>query len=138
MKLLAIATALAAGASVLAIPAAEARPKLTGEQRLAKMLEGREAGTPVDCIPYLRTRSDVTVIDKTALVYRVGSTLYVNRPDNVDRLTNDDVLLTKTSASRLCSVDTVELYGLSIGRTWKGFLGLNDFVPYRKVKQAAR
>ena len=46
-----IAIALASTAALLAGPALSARERLTGEQELAKMLEGRVAGEPVSCIP---------------------------------------------------------------------------------------
>lgn len=135
MKKLAIAATFAAGTALLAVPAADARTKLTGEQKLAKMLEGREAGKPVRCIPYSQTQN-TTVIDKTAIVYRVGSTLYVNRPTNVDRLTDDDIMVTKLYTSQLCSTDTIQLRDRFAGHMWNGFLGLNEFVPYRKVVAA--
>ncbi|WP_404482597.1 hypothetical protein [Novosphingobium sp. BL-52-GroH] len=132
MKKLAIAATFAVGAALLAAPAVDARTKLTGEEKLAKMLEGREAGKPVNCIPYSQTQN-TTVIDKTAIVYRVGSTLYVNRPTNVDRLDDDDVMVTKLYTSQLCHLDTVQLHDRTAGFMWNGFVGLNDFVPYRKV-----
>lgn len=136
MKTLAIAATFAA-ASLLAIPVADARTRLNGEQQLAKLLEGREAGKPVNCIPYSQTRN-TTVIDKTAIVYRVGSTLYVNRPTNVDRLDDDDIMVTKLYSSQLCRLDTVQLHDRYAGNMWSGFVGLQDFVPYRKVATAAQ
>jgi hypothetical protein len=136
MKKLAIAVTLAVGTALLAAPAVDARTKLTGEEKLAKMLEGREAGKPVNCIPYSQTQN-ATVIDKTAIVYRVGSTLYVNRPTNADRLDDDDVMVTKLSTSQLCNLDTVQLHDRNAGFMWNGFVGLKDFVPYRKVKVAS-
>ncbi|HUD31138.1 MAG TPA: hypothetical protein VMQ93_19910 [Novosphingobium sp.] len=135
MNKLAIAATFAVGTALLSMPAADARTKLTGEQRLAKMLEGREAGEPVSCIPYSQTQ-DATVIDKTAIVYRVGATLYVNRPSNVDRLTDDDILVTKLYGSQLCNNDTIQLRDRNVGGMWNGFLGLGEFVPYKKVKTA--
>jgi len=134
MKTLAIAATIAA-AAVLAMPAADARTKLTGEQQLAKMLEGREAGKPVSCIPLSQANS-TTVIDRTAIVYRVGGTLYVNRPTNADRLDDDDILVTKTYTSQLCNLDTVQLHDRTAGNMWNGFVGLKDFVPYRKAPTA--
>ena len=41
--------------------------------------EGREAGQPVSCIPLYGT-SDARIIDKTAIIYDTGRTIYVNRP----------------------------------------------------------
>ncbi|MDE2405761.1 MAG: hypothetical protein KGM17_13925 [Sphingomonadales bacterium] len=124
--------ALGLVAAVLA-PAAPAfaREKLTGEQELAKLLEGRQAGKPTDCISLTSAR-DSTVIDKTAIVYRDGSTLWVNRPSNASALNSDDILVTKTSLSQLCRLDTVQLHDRS-SHMWSGFVGLEQFVPYRKV-----
>lgn len=130
-----IVAAVAVAASLLVVPAAQARDKLTGEERLAKMLEGREAGKPVNCIP-LSQATGTTVIDKTAIVYRIGSTLYVNRPTNAEALDNDDILVTRLWGSQLCSVDTVHLHDRSIPSMWSGFVGLREFVPYKKVASA--
>ncbi|MEJ2409784.1 MAG: hypothetical protein P8Y58_04460 [Novosphingobium sp.] len=132
-KLTAALVSTLAATAVFAAPAVEAKPKLTGEEKLAKMLEGREAGKPVNCIT-LSQVSDTTVIDKTAIVYRMGSTLYVNRPTNADLLDNDDILVTRLWGSQLCSVDTVQLHDRMAGHMWNGFVGLKQFVPYKKVK----
>jgi len=120
------ATALALAAAPLA-----ARERLTGEKQLAKMLEGRVAGKPVDCISLNSSRNS-TVIDKTAIVYEDGRTLYVNRPTNADSLDSDDILVTKTSMSQLCRLDTVQLHDRG-SRMWHGFVGLEQFVPYKRV-----
>lgn len=126
-----VATA-AIAAAMIAAPSLQAREKLSGEQQLAKMLEGREAGEPVNCIPIAQS-TDSTVIDKTAIVYRVGRTLYVNRPTNADLLDRDDILVTRLFGSQLCSVDTVQLHDRSMPNMWNGFVGLKEFIPYRKV-----
>ncbi|MCC6828981.1 MAG: hypothetical protein IT550_12220 [Novosphingobium sp.] len=123
--------ALAAGASLLTAPAVQAREKLTGEQKLAKILEGREAGRPVDCISLSASR-DVRVIDKTALVYDNGGTIYVNRPRDARSLDSDDVLVTDIRGSQLCRMDTVRLHDRN-GFWYSGFVGLDQFVPYRRV-----
>ena len=125
-----IAFALAAGAAFLAAPALQARP-VNGEQKLAEILQGYEAGRPVTCIGLNQT-NDVRVIDKTALVYRSGRTLYVNRPRDPGALDSDDILVTRTSGSQLCRLDTVQLHDRS-GMWFSGFVGLDQFVPYRKV-----
>lgn len=129
----AIAGFAIAAASLAAAPAASAKLKLTGEEQLAKMLEGRTAGKPVNCIAYSRL-NDTTVIKKTAIVYRVGSTLYVNRPTNADLLDDDDILVTRLFGSQLCSVDTVQLRDRMTPNMWSGFVGLREFVPYPKAK----
>jgi len=123
-----------AAAAVLAAPAVSAKPRLTGEERLAKLLEGREAGQPVSCIN-LTAANETRVIDKTAIAYKVGSTWYVNRPRQPESLDDDDVLVTRTHSNQLCRLDTVRLHDRS-GFWFSGFVGLEDFVPYRKVAMA--
>lgn len=122
------ATALA----VTAVSTAHAAPlPERGEARLAKLVEGREAGKPVDCIN-MRAVSSTEVIDGTAIVYRVGNRLYVNRPDiGASSLRRDVVLLTSNHDSRLCSVDSVRLLDQG-SRFQRGFVGLGKFVPYGK------
>ena len=121
---------LAAGAALLAGVPAQAAEKLPGEARLAKILKGREAGQPVSCIPLSATR-DMTVIDKTAIVYDAGGTIWVNRTSDPASLDSDDILVTKLHISQLCRMDTVEMRDRS-GFWFSGFVGLEDFVPYRK------
>lgn len=126
-----IALALAAGAMVMAGTAVAAKPKLTGEEQLAKALEGRVAGEPVNCISLLDSR-DQRVIDKTAIVYGSGRTIYVNRPSNARDLDRDDVMVTKIHGSQLCNLDIVRMHERS-GFFPTGFVGLEQFVPYRRV-----
>ena len=49
------------------------------DTQLAKMLAGREAGKPVNCI-FLSSGTSSTIIEGRAIVYRSGSRLYVNVP----------------------------------------------------------
>ena len=126
----------AAAMAVVAFLPAQAGPRHErGEARLAKILDGREAGKPVDCIQ-LSSVSSTEVVDGTAIVYRVGSKLFVNRPaTGASSLRRDDVLLFTNHDSRLCSIDTVKL--IDQGSSFqKGFVGLCKFVPY--IKPAAR
>ncbi|WP_137870720.1 hypothetical protein [Sphingopyxis sp. 2PD] len=123
-----------AAAALAAIPAtASARERLAPEDQLAKLLEGRVAGEPRNCIPLSMARSS-QVIDKTAIVYRVGGTLWVNRPEGgASSLDDDDMLVTKLSGSQLCSIDAVQLHDRS-SHMYSGFVSLGKFVPYRRVK----
>jgi hypothetical protein len=131
-----IGIAAAASALILAGTAADARTRLTGEQQLAKLLEGRVAGKPVDCI-YMPTVGSSTVIDKTAIVYDSGRTMYVQRPRiGADSLDSNSYLVTVLSTSQLCSVDTVQLRDRN-GHFWRGFVGLDKFVPYSKPAKVA-
>lgn len=126
----------AASALLLVGATADARSRLTGEQQLAKLLEGRVAGKPVDCI-YMPTVGSSTVIDKTAIVYDSGRTVYVQRPKvGAESLDDDDILVTELRSSQLCSIDTVQLRDRN-GQFWRGFVGLDKFVPYTKPAKVA-
>lgn len=126
-----IVIALAA-TTLLGSPAAQAGPRPTGEEQLAKMLEGREAGKPTSCISLSDTRNS-TVIDKTALVYRSGGTIWVNRPKNAQHLDSDDILVTYPTGGQFCHLDRVNTMERS-GHFVTGFIALGDFVPYRRVE----
>ncbi|MEN9682678.1 MAG: hypothetical protein RLZZ427_429 [Pseudomonadota bacterium] len=132
--MLKIALACAAGGLILAAAPAEARTKQTPQQQLDKLLAGREAGKPVDCISLADTR-DMVVIDKTAIVYRGGSVVYVNRPKNPEHLRSDDILVTHPTGSQFCSLDIVETVDRT-GHFSTGFISLDSFVPYRRIAKA--
>jgi len=126
----------AAGALLLIGAAADARPRLTGEEQLAKLLDGRVAGKPVNCITLTNMQSS-TVIDKTAIVYGSGSTIYVQRPRvGAASLDSNDILVTQLTSSQLCSIDTVQLRDRN-GHFWRGFVGLDQFVPYTRAPKVA-
>ena len=125
--------AVFAAATVLSLSvAADARPKITPEAKLAKMLDGRVAGKPQDCI-FLPSIRGSRIVDNTAIVYDAGRTLWVNRPrSGAESLDDDDILVTRLHSSSLCSIDIVELRD-RYGHFYNGFVGLGEFVPYRKV-----
>lgn len=123
--------ALTLSAIALAAAPLQAAPRLTGEAELARLIEGRVAGEPVDCVHLRRIRSS-RIIDNTAIVYDAGSTIYVNRPrSGRESLDNWDTMVVKPFASRLCSIDVVQLYDAGAGFL-SGIVFLGDFVPYRK------
>lgn len=106
-------------------------PRLSPEARLDKLIGDRVAGDPVSCIN-LRDVQSSQIIDGTAIVYRVGSKLYVNHPrSGAHWLDDDDILATRTISSQLCRIDTVKLIDRS-ARFPRGFVILGDFVPYTK------
>ena len=105
-----------------------------GEQRLAKALEGRVAGEPENCIQLNRITSS-TIYDDTAIVYRVGSTLYVNRPEGgADFLDSRDIMVNRTTIGQLCSIDTVQMMDQT--GFMSGIVFLGEFVPYTKPENA--
>ena len=131
-----IVLALAAIGTLAAPAAVSAKgPKLTPEQKLEKLLEGRVAGKPVSCISLTNAR-ETQIFDKTAIVYDSGSTIYVNRPRHATSLDDDDVLVTETHGSQLCRLDIVKLHERT-GMWYRGFVSLDDFVPYRRVPKGS-
>ncbi len=127
--------AVLAAATVLSLSvAADARPRLSPEAKLAKMLDGRVAGKPQDCI-FMPSIRGSRVIDRTAIVYDAGGTLWVNRPrTGAESLDDSDILVTnlRGGGSSLCSVDIVQLRDQT-SHFYSGFVGLGEFVPYKRV-----
>jgi hypothetical protein len=122
---------VAMAGSLLAAPALQAKPQRSGEEQLAKMLQGREAGEPRHCISTFGNTS-LQIIDKTAIVYHDGRTIWVNRTGNPASLDDDDVLVIRRYGSDLCRLDDVKAVARSTGMLRSQVL-LEDFVPYRKT-----
>ena len=126
-RILAVLGAVAVSSAALV----QAAPRESGEAELAREIDGRIAGKPVNCVPLHQMRSS-RIIDGTAIVYDAGTTIYVNRPRGGARsLDRWDTLVTKTFGSSLCSSDVVQLYDAG-SRMQTGVVFLGEFVPYRK------
>jgi hypothetical protein len=117
-------------ASVVSVPVA-ARERLTGEQKLAKMLEGRVAGEPVSCVDTYRNRQS-QIVEGAAVVYGSGRTIWVNRTENPRDLDRWDAMLTKQFGTRLCRQDIVTTFDTATGM-YTGNIFLTDFVPYTRA-----
>lgn len=119
-----------AALAMLAAPAlANDGERAENEVKLAKMLEGRVAGEPQTCIN-LRN-AQLRVLEDVAIVYEVGSTVYVNVPRNPEQLDDNDMLVTRSISNRLCRQDIVTTVRRA-GGFYSGNIFLGDFVPYRK------
>ena len=125
-----IITAIALGALAPSGGAVVAKEKKTGEQELAEMLEGRVAGEPMRCIPTRRSGDSFSIIDGTAIVYKDGRTIYVNRTANPETLDWTDVLvINRFTGNELCKLDRVTTVDRG-GGFFSGVVFLGDFVPY--------
>ena len=100
----------------------------SGQAQLAKAVEGRTAGDPVNCIPLSAIRA-TRIIDRTAILYDTGARLYVNIPSGAQWLDDDAILLTRTFSGDLCNLEIVTLLDRST-HTQRGSVGLGKFVPY--------
>ena len=127
---LATLSVIVAAAGLVAAPLKAAR--MSGEERLAKLIEGRTAGAPQDCI-FTPGNANLTVIPKTAIVYRSGGKVWVNRTANPEQIDDNDILVIKRfSGSSLCRQDTITLADRSTGM-FTGVIFLEDFMPYERA-----
>ncbi|MEP0392783.1 MAG: hypothetical protein ABJ205_07875 [Erythrobacter sp.] len=105
-----------------------------GEARLARLLEGRVAGEPRDCIREFRS-SRMQTINETAYVYGRGDTIYVQRTRHPDDIDDDDVLvIRKTSSTQLCRLDFITSVDRFSG-FFTGGVQFDKFVPYTRVDE---
>ena len=103
-----------------------------GEEKLAKLLDGRVAGEPQSCIRTLGSRN-LSQIDGTALTYRDGDTAWVNYTRNPDSIDDRDIMvIDRFSGSSLCRTDQVKLVD-RVNGFLSGILLLDEFVPYKKI-----
>lgn len=143
---LASAMALAAAAPSAAQPAAaqgdletetsgEKATPSRGEERLAKLLEGRVAGKPTSCIRTLPNQRMQT-IEGVAYVYGSGNTIYVQRTRNPEAIDNNDTLVVnRFNASQLCRLDIATTIDRFNG-FFTGAVFFEDFVPYTRQNSA--
>ena len=125
---------LLAGAALALTGATAATAKQTlaekNEAKLARMLEGRTAGEPVNCISALRN-NNVRVIEHVGIVYEAGDTIYVARVTHPHMLDNWDVPVIERFGSTLCTTDIIRTIDRSGGHI-TGVVFLEDFVPYTR------
>jgi len=137
MRTIQCLTVFAAIAAIGSTAPLQARDRLSGEAKLAKMIEGRTAGKPVDCVPITQIRS-TEIIDHTAIAYTASNgTIYVNRPSGANFLDDDDILVSEPYNGQACRIDIVRLIDRG-SRMPSGSVGLNDFVPYPKPPKAPK
>ncbi len=114
---------------------AAAKPMTKGEKRLAKLLEGREAGKPVSCI-HTTPRQRVETIEGAAYVYGQGNTIWVQRTTAPEQIDDTDALIVnRFSGSELCRFDITTTVDRFNG-FFTGAVFFEDFVPYTRVKSA--
>lgn len=124
--------------SLAALLAASAAPALArqsaherGEAELAKEIKGLIPGAPEKCLALSRIVGS-HIIDHTAIIYStLGGKIYVNRTRGAELLRDDDIPVQFVYGSELCRLDRVKLLDRT-SRMERGFIGLDDFVPYAK------
>ena len=125
-------TAPAIAADPQADPAAENVEMTKGEERLARMLEGRVAGEPQNCIRQHPT-ARMTTIDGTAYVYGSGNTIYVQRTSNPEDIDDNDALVARRfNGTQICRLDVMTTIDPVLG-FFTGAVFFEDFIPYTRV-----
>ena len=107
---------------------------LKGEKRLARLLEGRVAGEPQNCIRTLPT-AQMQTIDGAAYVFGRGNTIYIQRTTKPERIDDRDALITRRvgNATQLCRQDVATTVD-PVTRIFTGAVLFEDFVPYTRVE----
>jgi len=100
------------------------------EANLARMLEGRVAGQPANCISAFDSNR-IRVMEHIGLVYDNGGTIWVARVRDPDMLDHWEVPIIQRYGSQLCTTDVRHTVDRSDGH-FTGALFLDDFVPYTR------
>ncbi|MEO1220165.1 MAG: hypothetical protein AAFY42_02275 [Pseudomonadota bacterium] len=129
------ALALLSGAPATAQEADEPDKEMTkGEEKLSRLLEGRVAGEPQDCVRDF-ANNRVMTIDETAIVYGRGRTIYVQRTRSPERIDRDDILVVRrfggTQICRMDFINTVDRYS----GFFTGGIQFDKFIPYTRVDE---
>lgn len=126
-----IAAAVLAFAGATAQAADKSERIAKNEARLAELLKGRVAGEPVSCIPEFKS-SSVQVLEGVGFVYGTGSVIYVAKPDRLNDMQWDDIMVVKRTGGQLCNTDIMRTVDRMSGFT-TGVVFLSKFTPYRKA-----
>ena len=111
------------------------REALTPEQsvKLAKLIDGKVADKPINCLPPgLRSASNVRISDNV-LAYRQGrGTVYVNNlRSSCPGLARDfDIIVTEQFSGQACDGDIIRLIDRTSG-IYGGSCVLGEFTPYK-------
>ena len=111
-----------------------AAARLTPEEQLAQLTEGRVAGKPVDCINLNISSNDSRKIPGLAMAYRQGTTWYVNRfKGGCPELKDSTIVVPKLHATQLCRGDIADLR-MAPPNIPVGSCIFDSFVPYTKPR----
>ena len=115
-----------------ALIAAPAAARIDPQAKLDRLLAGRTAGKPVDCIQLFPSNRSMTIAHQT-VVYEVSGTRYVARFDQgCPELREDRVIVTRTPSTQLCRGDIAQIVDTGPGIPF-GSCVFDGFVPYRKT-----
>ena len=129
-----IMAAVCAGALVTASTATgHSDRSAKASAKLAKVLAGRTAGSPVRCAAGFRN-DDMTVIDDQTIIFGKGKTVYLQKPAGGCpslRLGGYSLVSRQFGSNRACQGDINEVVDVRSGVT-VGSCVFASFVPYTK------
>ena len=103
-----------------------------------KVLAGRVAGPPTDCIDgYERDRGGQLYADGSILYYGRGSTVYLNHPAGCPAFRSDLAITSRTPSDRLCRGDIIQVIQPSSG-IFAGTCALSAFTPYPRDRATGK
>lgn len=129
--------ALIIGGAGLAACTTAPEPVMRSAEKQAeynRLIEGKVAGTPVDCLPRFDSNDMRVIDDQTAIFDAPGNKVYVTRFNgSCNNLgTSGYALVTKQyGTGRLCRGDIAQVVQTSTGLP-VGSCVVGDFVPYEK------
>lgn len=130
--LITFAAAAALGAAAV-VAAPVQKPDRPDKNRIAyeKLLAGKTAGKPQDCIDTRWTRPQLTAYDGK-LLYRVsGKLVYVtDTGGGCEAVSRGDAIITRQYQTRLCRGDIAQTMNLQANIP-SGSCAMGPFVPYR-------
>lgn len=115
--------------------AAKESPDPKHAKELALALQGRTAGEPVNCMPSLRGMNRMQIIDDNTILFRDGSTVYLQKPrGGCSGIENGryTLVIRQVGAHQVCRGDIHELVDLQ-NDIKGGTCVFGPFVPYRKA-----
>ena len=126
----------AIGLAALMLGACESATEPAGRSERAQAtyehaLAGKTAGRAEKCLPLIRSR-DMDRIDDSTILFRDGSTVYVNTTLGAcNNMANQSyALVTRNVGPQLCRGDIATVTDMTSGIT-VGSCALGDFMPYR-------
>lgn len=134
MRIFLIAAVLAAmaPAASASASASSAPVPADGEAQLARLTAGRVAGSPVPCAR-IKPMSDQRIADGTAVVYRAGPLLYVNRFGGAcPQLRSQLVVARRIGQVRLCRGKIMRVLEPVSGKQI-ATCTFGDFTPFARV-----
>ena len=100
----------------------------------ARLLAGRTAGEPRQCIRQEQI-VDTQTFDDGSIYYRMaGGPAYLNRPHDCPVLNSRRAYVSSTPTGDLCSGDLIRVFD-AMSHIGYGSCSLGGFVPYAKVRK---